>query len=485
MSGPRRPKAKMDALTTGSITRTLFMFALPALGSSLLQSLNGSINSMWVGRFLGEAALAATSNANLLMFLAFCIVFGFGMAATILIGQCAGRGDVDGVRRVVGTANGVLLVLAIIVAALGWIFAPQVLRLLGTPGEAFALALIYLRVVLVSMPTAMVLVMLTMSLRGIGDSLTPLWFMILSSVLDMALNPLLIRGLGPLPALGIAGSGLATAIANAVGLAALIIFIYRRDLPLRLRGREFRYLWPDRGLLVTIGAKGVPMGLQMVVMAVSSVAMIGLVNRHGVVTTAAYGAIIQLWTYVQMPAMALGAAVSTMAAQNIGAKRWDRVALITRSGVLINLILTGAAVLLLALVDRSALGLFLGADTAALAVASHINLVVSWSFVLFGITMVLTAVVRANGAVLVPLLIMIVSRFPVQIGVAVVFASRWGADAIWRAFPASSIVALLMSGAYYRFGRWRSLTMALPSALEAEEQAFADADPEGRIQPVA
>lgn len=138
--------AKFD-LTGGPISRTLLVFALPTLGSNILQSLNGSINAIWVGRFLGESALAATSNAGIIMFLMFGAVFGFGMAATILVGQSIGRGDVEGARRAFGSAAGLVMAGALVVAALGWIFTPDILRLMATPGEAMVLALAYLRVI--------------------------------------------------------------------------------------------------------------------------------------------------------------------------------------------------------------------------------------------------------------------------------------------------------------------------------------------------
>ena len=175
------------------------------------------------------------------------------------------------------------------------------------------------------MPPALIMVSWMMALRGSGDAMTPLWFMILAVLLDSGLNPVFILGLGPAPRLGIAGAATATVIANFISLAALLAYVYRRDLPLRLRGAELRYLIPDRALLGTIVRKGLPMGLQMIVISASALALIGLVNREGVETTAAFGVAMQLWTYLQMPAMALGAAVSAMVAQNIGAGRWDRV----------------------------------------------------------------------------------------------------------------------------------------------------------------
>src|SRR5207253_527966 len=127
--------------------------ALPTLISSILQSLNGTVNAIWVGRFLGENALAATSNANMIMFLLMSFVFGFGMAATVLIAQAFGRKDVDGARRVMGTAFGFLFLVAVAIAAFGWIFAPALLKLLATPAGAAPLALAYLRVIFLAMPS--------------------------------------------------------------------------------------------------------------------------------------------------------------------------------------------------------------------------------------------------------------------------------------------------------------------------------------------
>ncbi len=476
-------RAPQRDLTTGPIGRTLLLFALPTLGSSILQSLNGSINAIWIGQFLGERALAATTNANIIMFLLIAAVFGFGMAATILIGQNMGRRDVDAMRRVLGTSLGLFTVLSIATVVVGLFAAPAILRVLATPAEVYPLALAYLRVIFVAMVPGFLTVLLTMALRGTGDSITPLKFMAFGSVVDVALNPLLIRGFGPIPALGIEGSALATLIANGVSLVALLVFIYARDLPIRLRGAEWRYIVPDRALLRTIVIKGVPMGLQMLVVSTSALAMIGLVNRHGTATTAAYGAANQLWTYVQMPAMAVGAAVSAMAAQNIGAGAWDRVGRITRVGILTNLALTGGLVAILTVLDRHILWLFLGQDSAAVGIATRINLIAGWSFVLFGVSMVLSATVRANGAVIGPLVILAAAMFPLRLGMAAGLEPSWGSDAIWWSFPAGSMGSMLLMIGYYRHGGWRR--GRLPAApLEGAEKAMADCEPAAKPMPV-
>ncbi len=482
-----RPMHGRD-LTQGSIGKTLLAFALPTLVSSILQSLNGTVNAIWIGRFLGESALAATSNANMVMFLLMAFVFGFGMASTVLVGQAFGRKDVDGARRVIGTAVGSFVFDAAAIAILGWVFSPALLKILATPADAAPLALAYLRVIFIAMPAILILVLLMMGMRGAGDAMTPLWFMIVAVVFDSGLNPVFILGLGPAPRLGIAGSATATVIANYTALVALVTYLYVRDLPLRLKGRELRYLIPDRAILKTIVIKGIPMGLQMVVISASALALIGLVNREGVDTTAAFGVAMQLWTYLQMPAMALGAAVSAMTAQNIGAGRWDRVAKITWSGVGQALAITGVLVVLLAVADKPALALFLGGHSPALPIAEHIQILATWSFLLMGTTMVIFGTVRANGAVIGPLIILAIGLWPVRLGFAV-GAYRWlGADALWLSFPVSSFANVAMAIAFYFHGGWKKARMSIgqPAPLDEQEcveEALAEAEPGGRLNP--
>ncbi|MBB5706231.1 MATE family efflux transporter [Sphingopyxis panaciterrulae] len=459
-SGPMPPRQTARSigsidLTGGPIAKTLILFALPTLASNILQTLSSSVNSIWVGQFLGERALAATANANIIMFLMFATFFGFGMAATVLIGQSVGRGDVDAARRAAGGAIGLALLFSVVIAVTGWFASDAILRLLETPAEAFALAHDYLRVTFIAIPASMLMVTLMMASRGAGDAVTPLRFMILSVVLDIVLNPVLILGLRPFPRLGIAGSALATASAGTISLAAMLVWFYAKDHVLRLRGRELAYLIPKIEELRFIVAKGVPMGAQMLVISGAGLVMVGLVNREGLVTAAAYGATLQLWNYVQMPALAVGAAVSAMVAQNIGAHRWDRVTSITNSGMAINLAMTGVLIALLLAFDRAALGLFLGSGSEAVEVARHIQYLATWTFLPFGTTIVVIGTLRANGAVVPPLIILFLSMFPIRLGFYWLTYPALGGDAIWWSFPLSSLASLAMAWAVYRRGHWR------------------------------
>jgi putative MATE family efflux protein len=466
-AGPIPPRqnarggGRMD-LTSGPITKTLILFALPTLASNILQTLSSSVNSIWVGQFLGESALAATANANIIMFLMFGAFFGFGMAATVLIGQSIGRGDSDAARRAAGGVIGLALIFSIAIAVVGWFASDRILHWLKTPPEAFGLAHDYLRVTFLAVPASMLSVTLMMASRGAGDAVTPLRFMMLTVVLDIVFNPVLILGLGPFPRLGIAGSALATATAGTISLVGMIAWFYARNHVLRLRGRELAYLLPSGSELRFIIGRGLPMGAQMLVISGAGLVMVGLVNREGLVTAAAYGATLQLWNYVQMPALAIGAAVSAMVAQNIGAARWDRVASVTNSGMAINLVMTGILIVLLLLGDRAALALFLGSESPAIEVSRHIQLIATWTFLPFGTTIVLIGTLRANGSVVPPLIILFLSMFPIRLGIYYFGYAAIGSDILWWSFPLSSLASLAMAWAVYKRGGWRR-TMPRPA----------------------
>ena len=321
---------KQRDLTTGPIASTLFVFALPILGGNVLQSLNGSINAMWVGSYLGEEALAGIANANNIMFFLLGAIFGFGMASTILVGQAMGRRDLPGARKVIGSAATFFFALSVVLAVVGLLVSRSVLEWMATPVAALPLADAYLKIIFLALPLLYAFAFLSAILRGAGDTRTPFVFLLVAVVLDIALVPILMLGLGPFPRLGMAGSALATLVANAIALPAMVWWLWSRKHPLWISRHERRLYVPDWDIVRAMVVKGVPMGLQMVLISLAMIAMISMVNQYGTHTSAAYGAALQLWTYVQLPAMAIGAAVSSMAAQNVGAGAWDRVASTTK-----------------------------------------------------------------------------------------------------------------------------------------------------------
>jgi len=442
------------SFTEGSVSRGLIQFALPILYTNVLQSLNGSVNSMWVGHFLGESALTATSNANLVLFLLVGAAFGIVMAATIRVGQCIGAKDLGEAKRVVGTGATFLMAVSICMGIGGLMVSRAVLMAMETPSSALPLAVPYMQVMFLSMPFLYMYVFVMSMLNAAGDSRTPLYFMLLTVAVDIGLNPVFIFGVGFIPRLGITGSALATCVAQGIGLVALIIYLYSRQHPLRLRRHEFGMLRVDWSIVHRLVLKGVPIGTQILVLSMSGILMITLVNRFGVDTTAAFGTAIQLWTYTLMPAISMGAAVSSMVAQNVGAQNRHRVSSIVRTSVVLCTLLTGTFVLVIQLLDSQAYSLFLPSGSHALDLARHVYPIVAWSSVFLAISTVLFNAMSATGTVIAPLLIQTLTFLVARFLFAEILLDRWQADAIWWSFPTSSALAVVFIVLYYKYGEW-------------------------------
>jgi len=263
----------------------------------------------------------------------------------------------------VGTSATFFAGISLAMAVIGWTICEPILIAMKTPADSLPLAIAYMRVIFLALPCLYMYAFVISVLRAAGDSKTPFYFMLLSVAIDIGLNPVFIFGLGPIPRLGIAGSALATFVSQAISLTALIMHLYRRRHLLVLHKDELSMLRLDWRIVWTLVKKGIPMSAQMMVLSLSGVLMISIVNRFGVDTTAAFGASMQLWNYIQMPAYAVGMAVSSMAAQNVGARKWDRVASVARVGVVYALLLTGSVILVLELFGSHAYSLFLPAGS--------------------------------------------------------------------------------------------------------------------------
>ncbi|PEA54768.1 MATE family efflux transporter [Bacillus pseudomycoides] len=446
-------------LTTGPIAKTLFLFALPILLGNVLQSLNGSINSIWVGKFLGEQALAATSNANIIFVFLLSSIFGIGMAATILIAQKVGAQNILEAKRVVGTSAVFFIVLSLIISLMGLLFSSLILDWMNTPYDAREMALTYTRIMFLGVPFMFGYNYIMSILRGSGDSKTPFYFLILSIVLDIILNPILIFGIGPFPNLGITGSALSTLIAQFISFTTLLVYLYRKEYFLLITVKELYLLRIDWSIMRILVKKGIPMGFSMVVATSSIVGLFSIINTFGSEATAAFGAASQISNYVQMPSVAIGGAVTSMAAQNIGAGNWDRVRRITWAGIGFSILLSAILVGLLHLFNRQVLSLFLPNTGNALHIGMVINDSTLWSFIIFGIMFVISGVVRANGAVIIPLLITFFALWIIRVPLSYYLGISYGLDTLWLSYPISFTIALVLIIPYYMFGKWKDAKM--------------------------
>ncbi len=433
--------------------RSFLAFLGPMMLSNVLQAGSGTASNIFLGQMIGIDAMAAASVFFPLVFFLVSLVIGMGAGASVLIGQAWGAGDVGLVRRVAASTMTAVLAGGFAVSLLLTPLARPLLETLGTPAAVLPGAVAYATVMLGFMPLLFAFLLLTVLLRGVGDTVAPLRALAIALGVSMVATPALIRGAFGLPRLGVAAAAWGAVLAWAVGVAWLAWSLRRQGSPMAPDRRFVRAMRPDRRILGEVLRLGVPSAVQMVAMALAEMVLLGLVNRFGPEATAAYGAVNQVMAYVQFPAMSVGITVSILSAQAIGAGRTVQLPAILRTGLLLNLVITGILVVVATLFSRRLVALFI-ASRAVVGTTESLLHIVLWSVVVSGITGILSGQMRASGVVLVPTLILVLSIAVVEVPVAWGLSRLIGLDGVWIAYPAATVVMALADLLYFRLV-WR------------------------------
>jgi putative MATE family efflux protein len=453
------------------IWQAMLVFLVPLMLSNILQSASGTLNSIYLGRLLGVHALAAASSFFPIIFFMIAFFIGIASGSTVLIGQAFGARNEERLKAVAGTTLTLALGSGIVIGAASWFFLPPLLHLIGTPLDVFADALAYARVIFLSLPLLFVYLAYTTFVRGTGDSRTPFLSLIVSTVLIVIVTPALIRGWFGLPQLGIVAAAVANIVANFLALVFLLTALALEKNPLALDMSIVRHMSLEPKLLGTLVRIGIPTGIQMVMVSLAEVAVISLVNRFGSNATAAYGAVNQIVSYVQFPAISIGIGASIFGAQSIGAMRFDRLRRIARAGIALNWVICGILIVLVYVFNDAVLMLFI-TDSKVVATAHELLAITLWGYVIFGTSSVLSGLMRSSGTVLWPTLLSITAIWAVEVPVAYALAPRLGLRGVWIAYPVAFCAGLLFQTIYYRFvWRRKRLTTLLGENVPAERLA--------------
>jgi putative MATE family efflux protein len=283
------PAGPPIAHSSQPLWRTFLVFLGPMVLANILQSLSGTINSVFIGQMLGVQALAAVAAFFPVMFLFIAFVIGLGAGSSVLIGQAYGARMHDKLRAIAGTAMCVGLLFGAVVALFGGLFTEPLMRLLGTPPDIMPQATLYSRIVLLGMPGLFVFLLATSLLRGVGDTVSPMLALLISTGTGLACTPALIAGWGGLPRLGVASAGVSMILGFTLSLAWLGWRLRRIGSPLAPNAGLWKAMRIDRTLLKSILRVGIPTGVQMIASSMAGLVVVSLVNGFGSSATAAYG----------------------------------------------------------------------------------------------------------------------------------------------------------------------------------------------------
>ncbi|MBR6209148.1 MAG: MATE family efflux transporter [Oscillospiraceae bacterium] len=445
-------KSMINDLTEGSVTRKLLAFAAPLFVSNALQAVYNLVDMVVVGQFIGGAGMSAVSIGGDLLHLLTFVAMGFSSAGQVLIAQSVGAGEMQRVRKTIGTMFSFMLSAGLVIALLCYVIRVPLLAWLNTPDESYAYTMDYT----VTCITGLVFIygynLVSAILRGMGDSKRPFLFVAIAAVLNMALDVLFVVVFR----MAVFGAALATVIGQGVSFLFSVAYLYRhRDsFAFDFRLRSFR---PDRDALRRLVNLGVPMAIQSAAISFSKIVLMSWINASGVVYSALAGIYNKINTIVAVVSNAFTTAGSTMVGQNLGAGKTERVPKILRTIAAITLSICLVLSLVLLLAGRQVFGVFTG-DEAVLAVSAVLVGPCVLNFFGSATRSVAFAIINGSGNTRLNLAVALIDGMISRIGFAALlgFGLGLGCQGFWYGDALAGCVPIMIGGAYLLSGRWKS-----------------------------
>lgn len=383
--GDNHMAIQAKAMTDGAPWKHIIRFSMPVLAGSLLQQLYNTVDTIIVGRFAGEAALSAVGTTGSFAFLFLAIAIGFSAGNGVVVAQHFGAGDEKQVRANASTGILFLMVLGVITAVVGIVIArPAYVYLVNVPEDFLELTLVYFRIYAIGLIFQFGYNIFSAILRAVGDSAATLYFLLISSVLNIGLDVLFIAGFH----WGVAGAAIATDISQAVSFVAAYFYMRKKYPVFRFRLNEYKW---DGKLVARTVRIGFPISLQLIIVSFGLTFIQRAVNGFGQTMTASFTVGQRIEMYLNLPCNAFQTTLATYAGQNIGARKLDRVKKGARQTILISLVMTVVISALVWIFAGNIISLFGLSDQAAVYCLAHlravalINIVLSVYIPLFGV----------------------------------------------------------------------------------------------------
>lgn len=386
-------------LTQGAIWKKLLLFALPILLGNIFQQLYNTVDSLVVGRFLGEEALAAVSSSGNLIFMFIGFFNGLAMGAGVVIARSFGSRDYDEMSRIIHTDIAFGLITGALVTVLGIAFTPTVLQWMGTPTDVFPQSVRYFRFYFAGGIFTVMYNIFVGILHAMGDSRHPLYYLIFSSLVNVGLDFLLVGALGK----GVGAAALATTISQGVSAFLCFIRLLRTKGPGKLDLRQVRV---DMGSLATIIKFGLPSGIQNSVIALANVVVQSNINAFDTAAMAGCGAYSKLEGFAFLPVTCFSQGLSTFVGQNLGARRYDRVKKGAVFGVLCSVLMAEVIGILFHNFAPQLIALFNDAPKVVEFGTRHAQ-TISLFFGLLAFSHCAAAIIRGAGRPFIPMITML------------------------------------------------------------------------------
>jgi putative MATE family efflux protein len=458
---------RTNSLLEGPILASLVTLAVPIVFANVLQAGYQIIDAFWVGR-LGGDAVAAVSVSFPVMFLSIALGAGLAIAGSTLIAQYGGARNEKMVNHVAAQTLLMIILVSVVLGGIGYAIAPALLNLMGVEPQVHALALGFMRVSFIGLVFNFTFFMFQSIMRGIGETTLPLYIVGGTVLLNFVLDPLLIFGWGPVPALGVMGAALATLATQMIAAVTGLVVLFSGKYGIHLAWKDFA---PDLGYIKRAFFLGFPASIEMSARALGLTVMTFLIASFGTLAVASYGAASNILQLVMIPAMGVSMAVSTLVGQNIGAGNIERAARIGKLGAWLGFsILTAAGALVFAAAPFI-IGFFVPGDAEVIAGGTVFLRIMALFWGFLGVQLALTGVLRASGSMVMTMVLTLVSQWVIQFPLAYVLSKHTalGIEGIWWAFPITNVVIALITLGVYAKGDWKKKRLTDPEEALTEK----------------
>jgi putative MATE family efflux protein len=443
--------------TEGDIARQVVNFSTPIMLGNILISVYGIINMIWVGRLLGHKAVAAVGASLPIIMLMPAFLIGLGMATNVLIAQAFGRKDTALLKKILSNSFFASTLFCLLISIAALVLRRRLLQWVHVPGEIEEMALSYLTIMMASLIFQFFINWMNGMLRGLGDANTALKILALLTFFNITFVPLCIRGIGPLPPLGVAGAAWGTALAALISCIIGYVYLIQYNPYVNVRSWDYRMDWQ---IIREVFVIGVPASLQMMVVSLANVYIVSLVNRYGSDVTAAFGIGMQVDLLAAIPAISIGIAATTVSGQNLGAGKMDRIFQTMRISLYYGMVIAFACTIVLLVFPYQIGALFLKESAEHVSVLGFVRDYYRWMafiFPCFTVICVIQGVLRSAGDTLALLALSFISLIVIRIPLAYLLAGPVGfqQDGIWMAMLVSSVLAVVLNWLYFKGGRWK------------------------------
>lgn len=438
----------MKDLTEGKEGKLIFKFALPMLLGNVFQQLYNVVDSIIIGKVLGKEALAAVGANFPLIFALISFVVGIAIGSTVIISQYFGAKKMDLVKKAIDTLYIFMFFASIIITIVGIFFSDYIFRLISLPDDVITPAVEYFNIYALGFIFFFGFQGTSAILRGLGDSKTPLYFLIISTVVNIVLDIVFVVYLN----WGVKGVAAATVIAQAGAFFSIVWYLNKYHSFIEISPLKMKF---DRDIFSKSLKIGLPSGFQQTFVSIGFLALYKIVNQFGTATIAAYSIAMRIDMFAIMPAMNFAAAISTFVGQNIGANKYERIGK-GLNATLIMMSIISVIISALALIFAKPLMSLFTNDAEVIKVGIEYIYVVSGFYVVVSTMFIFTGVLRGAGDTMIPMFITILALWVVRIPVSYYLSLKMGYVGVWWGIPIAWVVGVTASFLYYKTGRWKA-----------------------------